>query len=362
VDSKGKKGPKILIIKPSSLGDIVHAFPAVDILLESYPDAEIDWLVHPAFAGMLKYCRNIHDIIPFPRRELGRPATFLPSFTRLAYRLRRKRYDLVVDFQGLMRSALFGRITRCRRYVGFSQPKEIAARFFYRENYHVPEEFVHAIDRNCYLTSRITRSSYQPHQPTPLPSNPENAAQAENLLRENGILPDNIFLGVIPGARWESKKWPAGFFSGVIDHLSGHDHKIKFVLLGAQADMGSTNAILQTVKQPERVVSLVGKTQIPDLVEIIRRSAGLLTNDSGPMHIAASLQVPVFAVFGPTVPEKTGPYGNIHTILQPQIDCRKCLKRHCPSGDARCHSLIDPQHTANMIISKLSGENKHAST
>ena len=108
-----------------------------------------------------------------------------------------------------------------------------------------------------------------------------------------------------------------------------------------------------------RVIPLIGKTQITDLVEIIRRAAGLLTNDSGPMHIAASLHVPVFAVFGPTVPEKTGPYGHIHTILQPNLECRKCLKRQCPSGNPRCHHMIDPKSAAAAIVHQLSGENRH---
>ncbi|MDD3118582.1 MAG: lipopolysaccharide heptosyltransferase II [Victivallales bacterium] len=347
---------KILIIKPSSLGDIVHVFPAVDILLEAYPEAEIDWLVHPAFVGMVKYCRNFRRAIIFPRRELGRAATFWPYLNRLARKLRRERYDLVVDFQGLLRSALFGRIARCRRYVGFGHPREAAARFLYRENYEVPSEFVHAVDRNCYLAGRIVNRPYRPRLPLPLPVNPENSVRAEMRLRQAGITPGTRFLGVIPGARWESKQWPPEFFAAVIDRLSGGDEHLRFVLLGSPADRAGAEAVLQAAAHPERLRSLVGETRIGELVEIIRQSSGLLTNDSGPMHIAAALQVPVFAVFGPTVPEKTGPYGNIHTVWQPELSCCRCLKRQCPTGAAPCHRAIDPEQAAETIMSKLSGE------
>ena len=352
---------KILIIKPSSLGDIVHVFPAVDILLEAYPDAVIDWLVHPAFVGMVKYCRNFRRAIIFPRRELGRAATFLPYFTRLARKLRREKYDLVVDFQGLLRSALFGRMTRCRRYVGFGHPREFPARFLYRENFAAPPEFVHAVDRNCYLAGRIVNRPYRSGTPAVLPVNPVNAARAEVRLRQAGIGGGERFLGVIPGARWESKQWPPEFFASVISRLAAGDPQLKFVLLGSPSDVAGADAVRAAATCPDRIVSLVGATRISDLVEIIRQSSGLLTNDSGPMHIAAALKVPVFAVFGPTVPEKTGPYGNIHTVWQPELPCRQCLKRYCPTGGSRCHQSIDPEQVANEIRGKLSGVYQHES-
>jgi len=345
---------RVLVIKPSSLGDIIHALPAVELLLQHYPQARIDWLVHPAFAEALQYCRNLTRVIIFPRQELGKAKTFLPHFLRLSRELRRRRYDLVVDFQGLMRSAFFGRLTRTRRFAGFANPKEPIARIFYREKVKVPMR-VHAVEKNLDFVAGLLNVEVPAAFRFPvLPPNPDAARRAAALLRQNG-LGIHPLLGIIPGARWETKRWPETFFAAVIDRVAEALPDLRFVMLGAPAENAAAEKIRQLVKSPDRIVSLTGKTSIAELTEVIRQTVGLLTNDSGPMHIAAALQVPVFALFGPTDPAKTGPWGPGHFIFQPDLDCRGCLKRECPRGDARCHQMLDPQTVAEAIYTKING-------
>lgn len=347
---------RVLIIKPSSLGDIIHAFPAVDLLLSRYPDAEIDWLVHPAFADALVYCRNIRNVIIFPRRELGRASTFLPHFIRLTRSLRHHRYDLVIDFQGLMRSAVFGRLTRHRRYAGFAVPKEAPARVLYREAITTPPSCRHAVEKNLAMLGRLLNIESPAKAFPPLPPHPGAAEKAAALLHRHGVEPGSRLIGIVPGARWETKRWPESFFATAISTLAELDPAMKFILLGAPAEKAAAAEIERLTGLPDRVISLVGATGIAELTEVIRLTRAMLTNDSGPMHLAAALRIPVFALFGPTVPEKTGPWGDIHTILRADLECLGCLKRSCPRGDNRCRQMIDPRVTANAIFNLINGD------
>jgi len=348
---------RVLVIKPSSLGDIIHAFPAVELLLRYHPNARIDWLVHPAFVDVLKYCPNLARVVLFPRKELGKAKTFLPYFLRLSRDLRRRRYDLVLDFQGLMRSAIFGRLARAGRFVGFADPREPIAKVFYRERVKVTGDSTHAVEKNLAFVAELlgvpVPADFQATVPA---ADPDAAAAADKLLAETGAVNGAPILGIIPGARWETKRWPESFFARVIDDLSERHPTLRFALLGAPSEAPAAEQIKTLVKHPDRLLMLAGRTSLTELTETIRRTVGLLSNDSGPMHVAAALRIPVFAMFGPTVPEKTGPWGRIHTIFQPELECRGCLKRRCPQGHDRCRELIDPAAVANAISTTINGE------
>ena len=328
---------KVLIVKPSSLGDIFHVFPAIAILTAAHPDVEIDWLVHPAFADVLKYCPNIRRIIFFRRKELGSVKTFLPHFLKLFTEIRQKRYDLVVDFQGLFRSALFAWLARCRRIAGFASPKEPAAKFFYTERIIVPDSALHAVDKNLSMMRQLLNSENTIANPFLQPVK-AFSEKAEKLLRESGVAPSDRVVGIIPGARWQSKCWPPAFFAEIIAAVSRLHPELKFLILGSEADSQPSNEIIKSAAAAG-IISLTGKTGIGELVETIRRCEFIISNDSGPIHIAAAMNKTVFAFFGPTDPAKTGPYGDKHYIFQADLPCIKCLKRKCPRGTFECHKL-----------------------
>lgn len=352
-----RESVRILIIKPSSLGDIFHALPAVGLLLKDHPDAEIDWLINPAFADALKYCPNLHSAIPFPRRELGRISSFIPAFFRLYRQIRAREYDLIIDLQGLFRSAIFGWFARSFRFAGFAVPREKLAKIFYNDVCMVPEKFIHAVDRNCFLASHVMETHYTPHELPPLQIDKDAAKQAESILQDIGIQRGDAFIGVMHDARWESKCWPEDFFVDTLKALLRAMPELKAVILGAPSSFDSAERIASAFDDSTLVVNLAGKTDIPVLAELLRYSSGVLCNDSGPMHIAAAVGTPVFGLFGPTDPERTGPYGTMHLKFQPDISCIKCLKRSCPECEEGelplCHRSIDPIETAFAIANKL---------
>jgi lipopolysaccharide heptosyltransferase I len=341
----GKKF-KVLIVKPSSLGDILHVFPAIAILTAARPDAEIDWMVHPAFADALKYCPGIRRIIFFRRKELGSVKTFFPHFLKLFFELRQERYDLVVDFQGLFRSAFFAWLARCRQVAGFASPKEPAAKLFYARKIVVPDSALHAVNKNISMMRQLLNSTSAVAAPFLTPVK-EFSEKAEKLLRESGITSSDRIVGIIPGARWQSKCWPPVFFAKIIAALNRLRPELRFLILGSESDGCASSEIIKSAANAG-IISLTGKTGIGELIEIIRRCEFIISNDSGPVHIAAAMDKTVFAFFGPTDPDKTGPYGSKRYIFQADLPCIKCLKRKCPLGTFECHKL-----EFDKIIDKL---------
>ncbi len=345
---------KILIIKISSLGDVLHAFPAVSLIAGKYKDAQIDWLVNPAFAPILEYNTCVNRIILFPRRELASPLTFSKAFIRLIRDIRKEKYDLVIDLQGLLRSAFFARFARTPVIAGFDSPKEKAATFFYNRKITPDAEHVHAVDKNAGFVSKLLDVPFSVPD-SPLPENRRNMDNLAAILGKKNVSTNDLIIGVAPGARWESKQWPPSFFAKVMDSLVGRVPGCKFILLGSPDELETCRKIASSCEKARPVI-IAGETGIGELVEAIRISKCLLCNDSGPMHIAASLKIPVCAMFGPTDPEKTGPYGKPHSVFQPELSCIKCFKRYCPQKNYVCQKSVNPDLAADGIISLLNAK------
>ena len=341
---------RILIVKPSSLGDIFHVFPAVARLQELFPEAEFDWLVHPAFAEALDYAPvKVARKIIFRRRELGKITTILPAMIELIRELREYPYDYIFDFQGLFRSAFFARAAR-GRVVGFARPREPMARWFYHCWSKVNLR-LHAVRRNQLLVERFFQTGTM-RTGCKVSSQQENAGTLNAKLARLGIKSDDILVGISPGARWESKMFPPELFARVIKLTSEMYPQLRFVVMGAPADQKVAENIRQ-LSNSDNVVSIAGATGLGELVELISRCKVLLANDSGPVHIAAAANVPVVCFYGPTNPNLTGPFGDIHTIFQRgDLKCIKCMRRKCSRIVTECHN-IDAAAVAAAIGRKI---------
>ncbi len=341
-----KKVTRILAIKPSSLGDIFHVFPALELLRRNFPDAELDYLVHPAFAEVLDYSPfPISRRILFNRKRMGKLPTLLPEFLSLTREIRRNRYDLVIDFQGLVRSAIFAKTARGGPVIGFAHPRESTARFGYALRFDVPSG--HAVERNVNLVNALCERN----DPVPKPVLPENRKHAAELLKLTGPLPEE-FVVLLPGSRWNTKKFPPTLFADIIRGIHAARPECRFAVLGSAAEQMEQRAIRTAVGSDFPLLELAGKTSLGVMVEALRHARLVISNDSGPMHAAAALSRPVFGFFGPTDPEKTGPYGTIHHIYQMRLDCLKCLKRTCKEDAPPCHRL-DAEQVANDCIQTL---------
>lgn len=301
---------KVLIVKPSALGDVVHGLTFLHAFWERYPQVEIHWVVARGLDGILQGNPRIARLWIIDKdhwKQLARFRQTVRSLLDLGRELRRERFDLVVDLQGLFRSALIAGLTGCRTRVGFREARE-GAPLFYTHRVSGGKD-VHAIDRYLKIASVLGCSPYPVRHAFPPPM--------ESPLLE--VLPED-YVVLAPSAGGEAKKWPAERFGHLAARLP-----VPSLVVAAKADASLAERVV--IHSAGRAVSLAGRTTLRELIEVIRRARCLVSNDTGPMHIAAGLNVPVFALFGPTSPARTGPYGAGHTILRPDLSCSPCFRR-----------------------------------
>ena len=310
---------RLLVIKPSSLGDVVHAFPAVDMLRRRLGNEleSLTWVVNDSLAGILGMFPGVDRIVKFPRSRIwhgdARKA-FLED-------LRKEQYDVSIDFQGLLRSAILSRTARAEVCAGM--PHEWIARPFYGRKL-TADPHLHALLRNnAAAADFLGRPVDEIDFSFRLEPAEEHVRSALALLEKNGVPAGrrSMLIGLATGARWPTKQWPPAFFARLIGELGNIFPEALFLLLGSQADAEGAETIRKSAPDPERVVSLCGQTGLGDLVELTRLCKLFISNDSGPMHIAAALDIPVLAFFGATSPVLTGPHTRRKTILRPGLPC-----------------------------------------
>jgi heptosyltransferase I len=305
--------PRILIIKMSSLGDLFHALPAVRCLKTGL-GADVDWVIQPEYADLIGCFPDVTGIIPFPRRDFGR--RFVP-FTRA---LRRSRYDLILDFQGLLKSAFVARLARGSRRIGPSFSRE-GSRLFYDAVAGPRNKDRHAVDEIM---------DFVRHLGVPVPALPEFPVVFPNTPR----LESPPRVAILPSSRWATKNWQPERFAEVARALVDRAGATVF-LTGAPADQQVCEQIEELV--PRNIVNQCGQTSLVELGSLLQEMTLAVSVDSGPMHMAAAIGTPVLAVFGATNPRRTGPYGGRHRVITvDHLGCRPCLLGDCSRRDIAC--------------------------
>ncbi len=345
---------KILVIKPSSLGDIFHTLPAVRILKDQIPKCHITWLISDQFYELSKLFSDVDEFIFFKRKHWSKVANF-GDLVRFLVSLRHRYFDYVIDFQGLFRSGLCTFFANSPAKYGFSHAREFA-QISYSKQIRIPPDIIHAVEKNIFLVQQVFNIFGNYLAPRFI-ENQNWESDANNLLCENNIADDAKLIAIAPATRWPSKTWPQRHFSETISMLNAKaQSRITFWILGSDTESDIGNAIIESCRA-ENVNNLMGKTSLPVMVQLLKKSSMLLTNDSGPMHIAAALQIPTVSFFGPTDPLKTGPYGDIHKIFKSEVSCSPCFKRNCPLPQQLCLSdVMTPLSVTQYIQSEIFGD------
>jgi lipopolysaccharide heptosyltransferase I len=311
---------KILVVKPSSLGDVVHSLPFLNVLRETFPKSEIHWVIAKGLEDLLRGHPMINKIWVINKdmwKKLSHIHDSLYELRILLKGLKEENYDIVVDLQGLLRSGIITAFTAAPLRVGFQEARE-GSRFFYTHRIKGGKD-IHAVDRYLKIAAFLGCDITEVCFPLPL--------YADSSLVTRYSLPTNNYAVIAPGARWKTKRWPPEKFGELTSLLP-----LQTVIVGSKGDEGIAEEVVALSKG--KAMSLAGKTNLRELIEIIRGARVFVSNDSGPMHIAAALGVTVFAIFGPTDPVRTGPYGKGHIVIKEDISCAPCFRRCC--HDLKC--------------------------
>jgi heptosyltransferase I len=343
---------KILILKPSSLGDVIQALPVLRLLKKHLPHSSIYWWIDSGLAPLLEGDPDLAGLVCFDRRGWSRPSQWL-ELARTIRLLREHAFDWVIDLQSLARSGSIAWLANGQFTIGLDEPRE-GARGFYdcivrRSSFHT-----HAAD---WYLDVLRQANVPVHRDFDwLPARADVALA----IKRKWPVETARWILVQPGARWPNKRWPVEYFAELVRRLAPALPNFRFAILGSETDreLGRTIAIAA----PERCLDLTGKLSLPEMIEWIRIGELMVSNDTGPMHAAAALGKPVVAIFGPTEPRRTGPYGQIDGVLQASLPCVPCLRPRCAYvKPLECLRLITPAQVSEMVQRRLPVQHRSAS-
>lgn len=310
---------KILILKPSSLGDVVQALPVLRLLKLRFPQAEIYWWLEGGLTSLLEGDPDLAGIIRFERARWKSPRHWGEAFASLR-ELRAHRFDWIIDLQSLLRSGAAAWLANGGFTVGLDDARE-GARGFYDLIVPRASYATHAVDWYLAVLRALEVPVHGNFQW--LPRRDSIAAVVEEKWQPEATR----WIALQPGARWDNKRWPAESFAEFVRRCTRAFPDVRFAIIGGAADRELGHEIAQAA--PERCLDLTGRTSLAEMVEWLRRCEVLVTNDTGPMHVAAALGRPVVALLGPTDPRRTGPYGQLQNVIQLPLPCVPCMKPTC---------------------------------
>jgi heptosyltransferase-1 len=338
---------RILIVKLSAIGDVVQALPTLEAVGKIYPGSEIDWVVEEAAAGILEGHPLIDRLLVSRRKTWARmlrdPTTFTRSvgeIVRFLRRLRERRYDIAVDLQGLLKSGVVIGAARAKRKIGFDGTRELSY-LFLNERLPAYDREKHALER--YLDVARYLGAVDPSPRCALPIERERAAMRTRI---DGLVMNGRRLVVInPIARWKTKLWDEQKFARLADRLVTERNAL-VVFTGSPDDRAVMERIRGMMQQ--NAVNWAGETTLRELAALASLADLFITTDTGPMHLAAAAGARVVALFGPTAPWRTGPYGPGHEIVRKGAACSPCYRRTCDVG-VRCMGEITVEDVMERI-------------
>jgi len=331
-----------LIVRLGSLGDVVHAIPFAAALRAEFPHARIDWMVDPRYTDLVDLVKGVNRRVPIDPRHLFRSAK-RGGLLRTLRELRGEQYDAVFDLQGLLKSALLARAVRAARVVGFSRRhlREALASMFYTATAD-PGDAAHVIYKNLALLTVLGVEHRRVRFPLTIPTSPT----VDTIVQRFG---PNGFVVINPGAAWPNKRWPAACFGAVAAAIKTTYGMRSLVLWGPGEkplahDVADASAGAAEVSPP---------TNIQEIVGIANAARLMISGDTGPMHLAGAVGTPLVTLFGPTRPERNGPW-SLYDVAISRVDTCSCeYERRC-RRDVPCIYSIGVEEVLMAVQRRLS--------
>jgi heptosyltransferase-1 len=329
-----KDVPSFLIVRLGALGDIVHAIPVVGALREAFPTARIGWLVHPRFAPLLHLVHGLDRVHPLERR----------SGARTIRDVRRERYDVCLDLQGLLKSAAVARLSGASRVIGFSRSllRESAAVLAYTDT--GGDGSGHVIDKNLSLLALLGVTASARRFPLRIPATPAVPCTRQIL----GIAADQPFALLNPGAAWPNKRWPAERFGEAAAQLRDDLGLPSAVLWGPdEATLAASVA-----RASRGAAQMAPQTTMVEMLALARAARVMVSGDTGPLHLAAAAGTPVVGLYGPTPPGRNGPWDPRDQVVSSHDACACVFKRQC-TADTWCLDGLTVDAVTAAVVRRL---------
>ncbi len=342
---------RVCIIKPSSLGDVVHAFPVLHALRTRWPNAHIAWVINRSLRSLVDGHPEIDEVILYDRAKAGFSREGLHTIGSLFHRLRRGRFDLTIDLQGLLRSGLMAGATMAPIRVGMRGSRE-GASWFYSHQTSGPVGSCHEVDRLLQLAEAFGAV------PSParfvLAVSDQDREWARRVLEP---LPGPR-IAFNPGARWMTKRWPPEHFAEVA-RRAAVELGAGLIAVGANEDRPLVEALRKPLG-PVPMLDLCGKTTLPQLAALASELDLFVSNDTGPLHLAAATGAKVIGIFTCTNPGRTGPYGENARVVTSKIWCAASYVKTCDRLD--CMTELTPARVWHAVREELQAEPRRIAT
>ncbi|UCE99810.1 MAG: lipopolysaccharide heptosyltransferase I [Planctomycetota bacterium] len=324
----------ILLIKPSSLGDVVLALPALSALHRSFPDAKISWLIRSEFAPLLENHPYLNEVILFDRKLLGK-AWFHPralaSLLSLIRRLRSSKFDAVIDLQGLFRTASLSWLSGCKKRFGMANAREFG-HIFYTRKVAQDENCIHLVDFYLKIVQATGASDISVEF---VFGENHKAVESVNILFKNHGIQSKKYIVFIPGSAHSDKCWPVERFAELADRISSQ-FALPILAVGTSSEKNTVEEI-KSISNAS-ITDFTGLTNLKELVVLLKSARLVVSNDTGPGHIAAALGAPLVMMFSWSNPARIAPYGK-----------SECMVASEPYSRGLGIKSTDPKHSVKTI-------------
>ena len=334
-----------LIIRLSSLGDIIHTLPAFSALRKKYPQAKITWLVEEKGKEILDLVPGIDRIVMVKSKEkLNTPGMLCREISRIKNEIASKE-QVVLDFQGLIKSGLYAYISRAKKRIGFHRKnlKEPMASIFYTDRLHQISEDSHVIHKNLKLLELLGITEDSIEFPLILPD--ELVSETKEILHSTGYEESKKLIILNVGAAWETKRWHKDRWIALIRKIESQEI-FPLLLWGNEIEKNIAQEISREIKTP-----LSPNLTLPQVMALIKGAGLIISGDTFALQAACALSRPVAGIFGPTNPRRNGPFSPDDGVAFHELECSYCYRRHCP--DLKCLEAITPEEMASLFFHLL---------
>ena len=340
-----KNPENILIIRLSAIGDVINVLPSLRLLRSHFPNARITWLVEDRASEILRDHPDVDEVIIYPRKKwqsgilkVNRSLNIIAESLSFYKKLRRNHYDLVIDFQGNLKSAVMSLITGSGNRLGFGRGYCKEFNYLSTQHHACPAgKKIHRIEKNLSLLKELDiETNFQRPE---LPVTRDDEEYISNFINENAD-PSLPIIIIHPGtSKFGSfKQWSAESYTLLADMILDR-HKVNVILTWGPCELDVVNEISGSMKQ--KAIPACETKSIKQLTELIKRATLFIGGDTGPLHIASIMGIPVVGIYGPKDPAIYGPYDGTAIVIKKDVPCSPCRKRTC--GDPICMSTILPE-------------------